>query len=194
MHLNRLSPLVMAAALSACAVEPESLNSERIEQRFGSYGIEVLSQSSDVRHSNLYSLHDGQKVCRTYAVVRFVGDIDPQLLAAHMAVLSGESIGATFKAGGWTVAKATLYIGRLRLDDTTPIAQVMQLEDTADIAVHVYRLVLEGGGESIDYATIVEAHHPDYLDEQELLQLYGEDWQQRDEPLGDISTLLMNID
>ncbi|MGI9200381.1 MAG: hypothetical protein ACR2QL_04940, partial [Woeseiaceae bacterium] len=54
MRPSRISPFVIAAALSACAQEPEALNSERIEERFGSYGIEVLSHEAGVRRSSLY--------------------------------------------------------------------------------------------------------------------------------------------
>ena len=45
------------------------LNSERIERKFGSYGIDVLRNDDAVRMSNLYSLRDGEKICRTFAVV-----------------------------------------------------------------------------------------------------------------------------
>ena len=41
-------PSVLAAMLSACATESVILNSERIEQRFGSYGIEVLENSPEL--------------------------------------------------------------------------------------------------------------------------------------------------
>src|SRR5690606_34722880 len=49
----------------------ELLNSERIERRFGSYGIDVLQSDGRYRVSNLYSVHDGAKICRTFAVVAY---------------------------------------------------------------------------------------------------------------------------
>ena len=55
MQRNPIPQVILAAALSACSLQPELLNSERIERSFGSYGIEVLSQNSAVRRSNLYS-------------------------------------------------------------------------------------------------------------------------------------------
>jgi hypothetical protein len=45
------------------------LNSERISQRFGSYGIEILDASSDYRISNLFSDEDGLAITRTFAIV-----------------------------------------------------------------------------------------------------------------------------
>jgi hypothetical protein len=53
--------------------------------------------------------------------------------------------------------------------------QMMRLSDIQDLAMHVYRLVLEREGESANYATIVEVHHPDYLSENELHDLYDPD-------------------
>ena len=41
MHGNNLPLSVVAAAIDACAHESERLNSERIADRFGSYGIDV---------------------------------------------------------------------------------------------------------------------------------------------------------
>jgi len=197
MQLNRLSPVIIAVALSGCALEPESLNSERIEQRFGSYGIEVLTQNAGERRSNLYSLDGEQKICRTYAVVRFLDDAVPQVAETHADVLAGQSIGATFKSSGWVIGKVTLYIGSLRVDDLQqPLARLMQLDTAAEISVHVYQLVLEKDAQTIEYATIVEAHHPDYLNEQALLKLYGENYQAglSNQEIRDISTLITNMD
>ena len=52
------------------------------------------------------------------------------------------------------------------------IARLMLLQTGADLAVHVYRMTLEKNEQSIPYATIIEAHHPDYLTEAALLELY----------------------
>jgi hypothetical protein len=50
----------------------------------------------------------------------------------------------------------------------------MQLDGEIDLGIHAYRLVLEKESQSVDYATIVEAHHPEYLTVAELKELYGE--------------------
>jgi len=176
MHYNPVPPAVLAAALGACAVQPGLLNSDRIEQRFGSYGIEVIEQNSSVRRSNLYTTEGTVRTCRTYAVVKFVDSTLTDITTAHQVVLAGESIGTTFSTAGWHIEKETLYIGEVRIDDPQqPIAQLMRLDTPANLGVHAYRLMLEKESRSIHYATIIETHHPDYLVETDLLELYPAD-------------------
>ena len=149
-------------------------NSERIAARFGSCGIEVLSQTTGIRRSSLYSDDGTQKVCRTYAVVQFEDEATPQVATAHADIIAGQSIGATFKSTGWQIRKTTLFLGSLPpIAPAHPIGSLMQLDQENNLAVHVYRLILERASQSINYATIVEVHHPDYLSVDELQLLYG---------------------
>jgi len=197
MHPNRVSPVVIAAALSACALEPESLNSERIEQRFGSYGIQVISHEAGIRRSSLYSLDGETQICRTYAVVRFVDESTPRVAEAHAGILAGQSIGSTFKSSGWEIAKVTLHVGSVTLSDPEhAIGRLMHLEQPAELGVHAYQLVLEKDEQTIDYATIVETHHPEYLSTSELKSLYGGSIHSEliDQEIRNISTLIMDID
>jgi hypothetical protein len=176
MHGNNLPRSVVAAALDACAHESERLNSERIADRFGSYGIDVVSSKPGMRRSNLYSEENGVRTCRTYAVVRFVDEPDALIDAEHAQILAGKSIGAIFKASGWAILKETLHIGTARLDDSShPVATLMRLEDGTDMAMHVYRLLLKKSDQAIDYATLIELHHPEYLDRSDLLNLFTVD-------------------
>jgi len=173
MHRLPISQFVLAVALSACSLQPELLNSERIEQRFGNYGIELLSQESGIRRSNLYSTDGGVRTCRTYAVVVF-GDISSrELTVEHQAIMAGQSIGSTFQAAGWQIQKISSYVGSIRISDLNhPIIGFMNLDSAATLAVHAYRLVLIKDAATVQYATIIETHHPDYLDERELDELY----------------------
>ncbi len=176
MHGNNLPRSVIAAALDACAHESERLNSERIAERFGSYGIEVISSQPGLRRSNLYSSENRVRTCRTYAVVRFVDQPDAVIDEEHAQILAGKSIGAIFKSSGWTILKETLHVGTARLDDAAhPVARMMRLERRFDVAMHVYRLLLEKQQRAIDYATLIELHHPDYLSRDDLLNLYPVD-------------------
>jgi len=176
MHGENLPRSVIAAALDACAHESERLNSERIAERFGSYGIDVISSEPGLRRSNLYSSENRKRTCRTYAVVRFVDEPDTIIDKEHAQILAGKSIGAIFKASGWTIFKETLHVGNAELDDAAhPVAILMRLERGADVAIHVYRLLLEKGQRAIDYATLIELHHPDYLSLADLLKLYPMD-------------------
>ena len=173
MHVKKVPLSVVAAAISACAIEPELLNSERIEERFGNYGIEVLSSEPGVRRSNLYSTHDGVRTCRTYAVVRFEEASQSALDTEHEKILDGNSIGAVFKASGWSIYKETLHIGSVRLGDSAaPVSDLMRVNSGTEIAIHVYRLLLEKEGHAVDYATITELHHPEYLDLSHLEEIY----------------------
>jgi hypothetical protein len=52
---------------------------------------------------------------------------------------------------------------------------MMHLHRKADVAMHVYRLLLEKQQQAIDYATLIELHHPDYLSRDDLLDLYPVD-------------------
>lgn len=173
MHGNNVPRSVVAAALDACAHESERLNSERIADRFGSYGIDVVSNEPGLRHANLYSDENGDRTCRTYAVVRFVDKPDALIDAEHAQILAGKSIGAIFKASGWAILKETLHIGTARLDHPThPVATLMGIEHDTDIAMHVYRLLLKKSDQAIDYATLIELHHPEYLGQSDLVNLY----------------------
>ena len=183
MHGNNLPLSVVAAAIDACAHESERLNSERIAERFGSYGIDVVSNEPGLRRSNLYSNENGIHTCRTYAVVRFVDEPDTLIDAEHAKILAGQSIGAIFKASGWAIFKETLHIGTARLEDIThPVAELMHLQTGADVAMHVYHLMLKKNDRAIDYATLIELHHPDYLKHADLLNLYTVDTRASLEP------------
>ena len=173
MQRNRVPPTIFAIALSACVVEPELLNSERIKERFGSYGIDVLASSDVLRRSNLHSIESGEKICRTYAVVRFDNASAAAIGDEHAQILEGGSIGATFRANGWAIYKETRYVGDLTLrTDAAHLQRLMALNGAPQIAMHVYRLLLKKNSQIIDYATIVELHHPDYLTSDDVARLY----------------------
>ena len=164
---------ILAIALSACIVEPELLNSERIKQRFGSYGIDVLHSENGLRRASLHSIENGAKVCRTCAVVRFDSVPNDVIGGEHAQILAGSSIGETFKANGWTIYKETRYVGELQVPTRShAVLNLMALNDHDHLAMHAYRLLLKKDRQTIDYATIVEVHHPDYLGREDVSELY----------------------
>lgn len=174
MQRNPIPTIVLTAALGACSLQSEVLNSERIKHRFGSYGIEIIEQDGGTRRSNLYSTHDGARICRTYAVVEFVGSNAVDLSNVHGKVVDGASIGSTLKEDGWEIRKETFYMGNLSAPgDGHPINELMYLPHESELAVHAYNLHIEKANVSVHYATIVETHHPDYLDDNELRELYA---------------------
>jgi len=173
---RKIAPAILAAALSACATETVLLNSERIERKFGSYGIDVLESEAGLRRSSLYSLDSGERICRTYAVVRFTEKLDSSYGPQHAKVLAGNSLGEVFKEDGWSIQKQSLYIGAIELPQTTSkISQLMRLRDNHTLALHVYQMRLAKDEHVFEYATIMEAHHPDYLSHENLLEIYNYD-------------------
>ena len=173
---SKLAPALLAAAISACATETILLNSERIEERFGSYGIDVLASEAGLRRSSLYSLENGERVCRTYAVVRFTDEPDISYTQEHARVLAGNSLGEVFKSNGWKLHKQSLHIGHLSIDGTeNGVAKLMRLQGEQHLALHIYQLLLVRGESIHEYATIMETHHPEYLTEQNLLDIYSYD-------------------
>lgn len=175
-HSHKLAPAVLAAALSACATETVLLNSERIEQRFGSYGINVLASEAGLRRSSLYSIDNNEHICRTYAIVSFKEDLDSTYGPEHAKVHAGNSLGEVFKANGWSMHKQTLHIGSCAIDQSdSEINQLMRLANDQTLALHIYQLLLARDEQIFEYATIVEAHHPDYLSQSDLLDIYHYD-------------------
>jgi hypothetical protein len=169
---------IVAAALwlpLAVLAQPagrELLNSERIQANFGTYGIEVLEQDQNVRVSNLYSFpRAGDRTCRTFAVVQYAPSMDPAIRAEHAAIVAGGSIGAVFAASGWEVRKRNLRYGELPA--TAKLASLMRIATDTQLAEHVYALDVVKGGRTIEYATIVEIHHPAYLRLADLTKIYG---------------------
>lgn len=151
------------------------LSCDRIQARFGSYGVDVLDRDPGGRVSSLYSLVDGEKVCRTYARVRFAQEIDPAFAAEHARVVAGESIGTVFQSAGWAIAKRHRHIGEMALpcgNETIP--RLMRIEGTGRLATHTYVFEIAKDGRRFEYAVITELHHPAYLSAAELASIYGD--------------------
>lgn len=172
---RRIRLIVLLAVLLGSCGAPEApaplLNSERIEQTFGSFGLDVVYSDDRLRLSSLYSMEGGRKLTRTFAVVGLPETIDAAFAAEHEAILDGGSIGATFKASGWDVVKTQhQYYG------TTVWHRLVPAMDVAPgtlLATHAYELEIAREDAHFDYATIIELHHPDYLRLADLQTLYG---------------------
>jgi hypothetical protein len=169
--------LIVIALLCACGATAPALNSDLIERRFGSYGVEVLDSSGEMRRASLYSVHDGRRICRTYAIVRWRplpdADAESSLAAAHERIVGGASLGATLQSAGWTLEKRNRFTGELPALTPTPAwLGLMSLDDSTGLAVHVYDVFIKKSTEAIEYANIIEVHHPDYLEVGDLQSLY----------------------
>jgi hypothetical protein len=157
--------------LGVAAASAQLLNSERIEQTFGSYGIDVLFSDATHRLSNLYSEHDGVRITRTFAVVEYPAVVDESFAAEHREILAGGSIGATLQAAGWEVVKSNVSFSQI--DARAHLSNLMGIASGTKLAAHLYRLDIAREGERYYYATIVEIHHPDYLRLDDLTTIYA---------------------
>lgn len=170
-----LAAAVLAAAAAAPALAqppaPELLNSERITAAFGSYGIEVLAQDDAVRVSNLYSSEAGVATCRTFAIVSYPPTVDPLVTSEHAAIVAGGSLGAVFAERGWQVRKTHLHYGEI--EASVRLADLMRIVPGTRLAEHVYVLDVAKGDRVVEYAALVEIHHPDYLRSGDLAMIYG---------------------
>ena len=164
-----LALLLAAGSVGDTAAQP--LNSERIEQVFGSYGIDVTINDDTLRVSSLYSTDGGTQTTRTLAIVAWPAAVEPGLAEAHAAIRAGASIGATLEAAGWTVTKRNLYFAATPVPDS--VSRLMRIPAGPTLATHGYVLSVTRGDLAVDYATIAELHHPDYLDLAMLEAIYG---------------------
>jgi hypothetical protein len=159
-------------AAASTSERRELLNSERIAQRFGSYGITVLESDGRVRVSNLYSEEQGGRICRTFAVVSYPANVDPAIASEHDEIVHGGSIGAVFTAHGWKVGKTNLRF--LEIAAPAHVAELMHVAPGTKLAAHAYVLDVSKAGRALEYALLVEIHHPDYLSLAELSAIYGD--------------------
>ncbi len=170
-----LLPISFWLILAGCGSQGQCLNSERIEQTFGSYGVDVIQSSKEGRVSSLYSGSGDNKVTRTFAVVKFTGRVRPAFASEHSQVTSGQSLGAVFKAADWKIEKHNIFVGELEIPGKyTLLSELMRIGLPQNLATHVYLLVIRKHQRSYSYATITELHHPDYLSAEDLKESYGE--------------------
>lgn len=158
--------------LAACVERQSPLNSDRIREKFGSYGVEVLRADSQRRISNLYSGAGSNRVCRTLAIVDFASPLSPTLTEEHARIVAGGSIGEVFRAAGWTIHKTNSQTGEQPLPNLDlDISALMNIQRVSTLATHTYQFELEKNGSRYVYAVITEIYHPDYLTYAELASI-----------------------
>ena len=163
LHIKLLSfILAVLVNLSWAEVTP-TLNSDAIKATFGSYGVEVISQSESTRVANLYSLSGDVKICRTLAVTEFVLPMDPALVKAHQLIKAGGSIGATLRSAGFSINKKLLIKTETTAGDEFVSLSHGSVRVGAPLYTKVYALFAQLGDRQIPYAVIAEAYHPEHF-------------------------------
>jgi hypothetical protein len=155
-------------------LKPGLLTSERIQEKFGSFFVQVLLQDelSGIRFSNLYSLEKGEKITRVLALVNFVNDVDPRLQGSHKEILDGKSLGATLAKHGLTVQKHIMFKGVFD-GFPRPINAMMNVTETSFAAL-MYDVTVKINNDIVPYCTITEVYSPDFLSIRELESLYAQ--------------------
>lgn len=175
-RLRTALPLAVAVLAVACSAGRQPLNSELIRERFGSYGIEVLRDNGVNRRSMLYSVSDGERICRTYALVRYarLSAADAAQVAAETtAIRAGASMGSTFVRAGWAVSKESIDAGWLPpVPAGHPVTDLMQIREATPLAFYAYKFRVKNALHNIVYAEIIEVYHPDFMDLGELRRRY----------------------
>ena len=162
------------------------LNSEMIEKKFGSYGLDVIESNNENRISFLFSNDDYyialnkinavkkssgyKKKYHTLALVSFMDSV--KISEVHKKIIEGSSIGATFKDYGWSITKDSLLVLELSKDIHPVIQKWLKSNAYQNIAIHVYTLTVKNKTQTIRYAEIIEIHHPDYLSLTKLKDIY----------------------
>jgi hypothetical protein len=154
-----ISSMFVHAQEKTC--DPKLLNSERINQKYGGYGLDVLYNTPQLRVSNLY---DGQKITRTLAIVDYPATIDSAFSKEHQLIVNGGSIGSTFKSHGWKIEKENIYLGELSPSaDYSKLYKQMGNIHPAKLSIWIYIFKIIKDGKEYPYATISEIYHPDFL-------------------------------
>lgn len=168
-------PLAVLNTMQCAHVtEPDCLNSEKIEARYGNYHIDVIASNGLTRQSALSSDTDGRRICRTFALTQFSEDVGS--VSTQDVIREGASIGAALQRDGWNVLKSTIHVGSITIADREhPVVTLMRVDPPVTLALHIYKLSIEKDGDVLDYATISEMHHPDYLAEDDIRASFAVD-------------------
>lgn len=148
-------------------------NSERIQLMFGSCAIEVLQNDPGIRVSGLYSTQNGVRTNRTVAVVAYPEVIEHAFREEHDAIVKGQSIGTLFKERGWILEKHHRYFGEIDIPAELFGAAAKAGDLNIRSAIHVYTLVVRKEDSEFEYAAIAEIHHPEFLQLDDLRNIYG---------------------
>jgi hypothetical protein len=70
----------------------KKLHTDYLEELFGPISLHILKQNESIR---IVELKDKDKLCRTFAIVRFLNINGEKLKAAHEKIVKGELLGKT---------------------------------------------------------------------------------------------------
>ena len=169
-------------------------NSDRIKIKFGSYGIDIIENDSAIRVSSLYSIDDGIKTTRTFAVVAYPDFINPAFEKEHDAIINGQSIGLVFENNGWVIDKYHQYFGEIEVPpEYSGTHSLLNSLGTDSPAIHIYTLVVKKDKLEFEYAFIAEVHHSEFIQLDELNRIYGDELNQQASDRKSVSDFLQIV-
>ena len=170
------------------------LNSERIEQKFGSYGIDIVQSDNQSRVSFLYSLDPNNKNKKNYhtlAIVKFKETREVSII--HERILNGGSIGKSFKKEGWEIDKTNHQMMVISNPDKLLFKSWLPQISNENLALHFYELNVKTENYYYLYAEILEIHHPKYLGFSDITEIYSLDEEtQNNEKLLSMLNFILN--
>ena len=158
---------------SIISADEPILNSERIEEKFGSYGVDIIKKSNEKRISFLFSYDKKNSYKKIYHTLAIVSYYDSSNLGKLQTQIdNGASIGSTLKKDGWNIQKKHIQIGQIRATTSPILDNWLDSRSKQKLAVHLYKLIIVKKDLVIDYADIIEIHHPKYISPDELKMIY----------------------
>jgi hypothetical protein len=139
------------------------MNSHRIRKDFGSYEVRVITQTNNRRVANLCSVHNGVEICRTLAVTDFRLPVPPVLREAHEKIIAGASIGETLHAMGFKARKTNDVWCCVQSGERFSALTNHEVESGTNLAARLYTLEVSVNDDSLKYAVIAEAYHPQHI-------------------------------
>ncbi len=170
------------------------LNSERIEQKFGSYGIDIVQSDNQSRVSFLYSLDPNNKNKKNYHTLATVKFRETRKVSTiHERILNGGSIGKSFKKEGWDIDKTNHQMMIILNPEKLLFKSWLSQVNDKNLALHFYELNVKTKKYYYLYAEILEIHHPKYLGFNDLMSVYGPDEEtQNNEKLLSMLNFILN--
>ncbi len=139
------------------------MNSDKIRERFGHYGVELLEQHTRTRLASLYSLSGEQRITRTLALTRFELPTHQAVSEQDAQIRAGDSIGATLRHAGWNVVKNHTTDCQVAAGKRFAALGGTTLNPEDQVLVRVYTLSVLKKDLAIDYAIIAEAYHCEHI-------------------------------
>jgi hypothetical protein len=154
--------ITLIAPLICLNIQAAPLNSDAIRDRYGSYSVDVIAQSSTQRVAALRSGFEPNVICRTLAFTQFKTPVAKELQQIHNQILDGSSIGETIRKNGFEVIKRDQKYFQITSGNLFDRLSRNTVPKGALLLAQIYRISASSTSSEHPYAVIIEIYHPDY--------------------------------